>query len=736
MANPPATVRLPARLWPRIRHRPRDVALAAAVVLLGVPSVALAFAFAAFLLFPPPVTLPQPQAATNAATSHIYAADGSLLASLHAQYNREPVALDQMATTLRQAAVASEDARFYQHSGIDLKSIFRALLADVRAKNAVQGGSTITEQYVKNAYTGNQKSLFRKFREALVAAQVERTYSKAKILESYLNSTYFGEGAYGAEAASQTYFNKHAAELSLSESAELVGVIPAPEAYSPFSHPQQAEERRLIVLDRMRAAGVITQDQLVAARASKPVLVSSKVQVARFPWFVDAVQRYLSQRYGDKAVFSGGLEVTTTLDPAMQTQAESVLAKTLNRPADPYASLVSVDPRTGYVAAIVGGRDYNTEKFNIAIQGRRQPGSSFKPFVLVAALESGLTPGLTLPGPASICLPGWKPDCHVTNFDNESFGQISLETATINSVNTFYAQLVLRVGPAKVVDAAQRMGIPGPAWLPGRSGCKQTASDHCPTQLEALPSIALGSEEVTPLEMASAYATLAAGGTYRQPKLVSRVTDGAGQILESGPSAPVQAISPQVAYTATSLLQEVITQGTGTAAGIGRPAAGKTGTATDFRNAWFVGYTPDLATSVWMGYRDANQAMRNIHGVAQVTGGTLPAAMWSAYMKAALAGVPASPFVAPPPPSPPDSGFRLPVLPMPTPSPEVTPTVTATVTPTVTPATPTATVTPVRPTATPLIPLLPWPLASVLGAPSPSVVPSPSRSSRARRRVR
>src|SRR5207253_4574172 len=264
----------------------------------------------------------------------------------------------------------------------------------------------------------------------------------------------------------------------------------------------------------------------------------------------------------------------------------------------------------------------------------------------------------------------------------------------------------------------------------------QTASDHCPTQLEALPSIALGSEELTPLEMASAYATLAAGGTYRQPKLVSKVTDGAGQILESGPSAPVQAISPQVAYTATSLLQEVITQGTGTAAGIGRPAAGKTGTASDFRNAWFVGYTPDLATSVWMGYRDANEAMRNIHGVAQLTGGSLPAAMWSAYMKAALASVPASPFVAPPPPSPPDSGFRLPALPTPTPSPEPSPTVTATVTPTVTPAAPTVTVTPVRPTATPLIPLLPWPLASVSVVPSPSVVPTPSRSSRALRRVR
>ncbi|MCW3036857.1 MAG: penicillin-binding protein family [Actinobacteria bacterium] len=723
MANLPATIRLRARLWPRIRHRPRDIALAAVLLLVGVPSVALGFAFAAFLLFPPPVTLPQPQATTNAATSHIYAADGSLLASLHAQYNREPVALDQMATSLQQAAVSSEDSRFYQHSGIDLKSIFRALLADVRAKTAVQGGSTITEQYVKNAYTGNQRSLFRKFREALVAAQLERTYSKSKILESYLNSTYFGEGAYGAEAAAQTYFNKHAAQLTLSESAELVGVIPAPEAYSPFSHPQQAEERRLTVLQRMRAAGVITENQLAVARAIKPVLVASKVQVIRFPWFVDAVQRYLSQRYGDKAVFSGGLEVTTTLDPAMQTQAESVIAKTLNRPDDPYASLASVDPRTGYVTAIVGGRDYSAEKFNIAIQGRRQPGSSFKPFVLVAALERGLTAGTTLPGPSTICLPAWKPDCHVSNFDNESFGPISLETATIHSVNTFYAQLVLQVGPDKVVDAARRMGIPGPAWLPGRSSCKQTANDRCPTLLEALPSIALGSEEVTPLEMASAYATLAAGGTYRQPKVVSRVTDGTGQLLESGPSDPVQAVSPDVAFAATTLLQEVITRGTGTAATIpGRPAAGKTGTATDFRNAWFVGYTPDLATSVWMGYRDANKAMRGIHGVAQVTGGTLPAAMWSAYMTAALAGVPATPFVAPIS-QPPDSGFRLPVLPAPTPSPE--PSVTATVTPTVTPSV-TATVTPGRPTATASVPVLPWPF----GPPSP--VPSPSRSPRDR----
>src|SRR6266571_9248136 len=252
----------------RIRHRPGDIALAVVLVVVGLPGIAVGFAFVALLLFPPPVALPKLQAATFARTSHIYAADGSPLASLHAQYNREPVSLDQMATSLQQAAVASEDARYYQHSGIDLKAIFRALLADLRAKSAVQGGSTITEQYVKNAYTGNQKSLFRKFREALVAAQLERTYSKPKILESYLNTLYFGEGAYGAEAAAQTYFNKHASELTVSESALLVGIIPAPESYSPLAHPQQAEDRRKIVIDRMRDAGFLTEEAAQQVKAA------------------------------------------------------------------------------------------------------------------------------------------------------------------------------------------------------------------------------------------------------------------------------------------------------------------------------------------------------------------------------------------------------------------------------------------------------------------------------------
>ena len=659
-----------------VRHRPRDVALAFVVVVLGVPGLLLACALVAFFYFPPPVALPQPQAAVLAQTTHIYAADGSLLASLHAQYNRQAVTIDQMAPSMQQAVIASEDARFYQHSAIDPIGILRALWADLRAKSAVQGGSTITEQYVKQAYTGNQRSVFRTFREALLAAQLERIYSKKTILESYLNTVYFGDGAYGVEAAAQTYFNVHASQLTLSQSALLVGVIPAPGDYSPIAHPQLAEARRQQVLDRMAAVGDLTAEQAAQAKAAPPRLANaSNVEVSRFPWFVDAVQTYLFSRYGEAKVFSGGLNVVTTLNPAAQQAAEAVMAQTLPDPNQPDDALVSIDPATGYVTALVGGRGYSTGGYNIAVQGRRQPGSSFKPFVLIAALENGITPSTTFSGPSTICLPGWKPDCHVTNFNGESFGSIPLDQATYDSVNTVYAQLVLKVGPQAAVNVANAMGIPGPSWLPPRPGCKPTGENNCGTLLTPLPSIALGSEEVTPLEMASAYATLAAGGVYRAPKVVAKVTDASGNVLESGPSAPQQAISPQIAATATSVLQEVIAKGTGTAANIGRPEAGKTGTASDYRNAWFVGYTPNLATAIWMGYRDSTKPMLNVLGVAQVTGGTLPALMWANYMKTVLATVPPTDFGAPAAPSSTTgSGFQLPYhAPPPAPSPSPQP---------------------------------------------------------------
>jgi penicillin-binding protein 1A len=342
---------------------------------------------------------------------------------------------------------------------------------------------------------------------------------------------------------------------------------------------------------------------------------------------VDAVRRYLVTEYGERAVYSGGLRVHTSLDPEMQTAAESVMAQTLGAPGDPHGAIVSVDPATGYVRALVGGRDGGEERFNIAIQGLRQPGSAFKPFVLAAALQSGMSPQERFSGPGTLCIPGWLPDCEVENYGGQGFGSLTLAEATWRSVNTVYAQLVMQVGADEAAEVARRMGIDGAVGE--RLGLQ-------PHAIDPLPALALGSEEVTPLEMASAYATLAARGVWRGPTFVTSVRDRRGNVLEEGPPGGVRAIDEGVADEVTGILEGVITRGTGRQAAIGMPAAGKTGTASDYRNAWFVGYTPALSTAVWIGYREENRPLSDVHGVRNVTGGTLPAAMWSGYMRAAL----------------------------------------------------------------------------------------------------
>jgi penicillin-binding protein 1A len=605
-----------------------------------------------YVLFPN-VPIPARQESSLAQTTRIYAADGSLLATLHGEINREPVLFKDLPPYVSHAAVAAEDARFYQHGGVDTRSIVRAFVADIAASSWIQGGSTITQQFVKDAYVGNRRSLGRKVEEARLAQELERRLTKDQILELYLNTVYFGEGAYGIQAAANTFFDKPASQLTLSEAAQLVAVIPSPFGYSPYEHPQAAEERRVWVLDRMVSLHLATPAEVQAARDAKPQLAPLRPPLASdenpaSAWFVDAVKNYLFARYGSERVLTGGMEVHTTLDPKLQASAEKVLAQNLPDPADPYAALASVDPRTGYVRALVGGRDYSKEKFNIAVQGRRQPGSAFKPFVLVAALEQGISPSAVFSGPSSICLGGWTPDCHVSNFGGEGWGSLTLTEATVHSVNTVYAQLVLKVGPGKVVDVARRMGIPAPSWMvPAQVGCRPFGSPICRTDIRSVPSLALGSQEVTPLEMASAYATLAAGGVYREPKVVSKIVDRSGKVLESGPSAPRQAIDRGVADEATRILTQVIKRGTGTRADIGRPAAGKTGTAEDIRNAWFVGYTDDMSTAVWVGFRDTNLPLVDIHGFRQVTGGTIPAMLWAQYMSGSDLSVTQSPLPGP-----------------------------------------------------------------------------------------
>lgn len=616
-----------------MRPKPGFPTLAIAALLtalLGLPLSALA---AADVINTSGLRLPNPIPASQAQTTQVFGTDGSLLAEWHGDIDRQPLPLRQISPFLQRAVVASEDARFFDRGAADILAILRALWVNFRRGAWVQGASTISQQYAKDAYVGKERSLSRKLKEVRVASRLERSLGKKEILERYLNTVYFGNGAYGVQAAARTYFQKPASDLSASESALLVGLIPSPVTYSPYSNPGRSEQRRLWVIDRMRKVGYLSSAQAAQARRERPVLTRAGRQSPRFGWFMDALRTYLVERYGARRVLSGGLKVYTTLDPQAQEGAENYLARALPGASDPYASLVSIDPNTGYVRAVVGGRDYATERFNIGIQARRQPGSAFKPFVLVAALEKGISPQASYRGPGTICLRGWVPNCRVSNFGRAGYGTLSLTEATVRSVNTVYAQLVLQVGPRAVVDVARRMGIPGPRWLPGRSGCRPAGNQRCRTELQAVPAIALGTEEVTPLEMASAFATLAAGGIYREPKMVEKVVDSSGRVLEQGPSPPRRAIEASVAQTATGILQQVISRGTGKQAGIGRPAAGKTGTAQGFQNAWFVGYTPDLATAVWMGYREGNRPMLNIRGIPRVTGGTLPAQIWREYMK-------------------------------------------------------------------------------------------------------
>ncbi|HVL50988.1 MAG TPA: transglycosylase domain-containing protein, partial [Actinomycetota bacterium] len=599
-------LRMPAVRW--------AIGILFLILLLGL-STAI---FALYLMFAP-VQLPSPIEGSKAATTQVLAADGSLIEQWHGPINRTFVGLNDMSKHLQNAAVAAEDQRFYKRGAVDLRAVMRASKENALDGSFVQGGSTISQQYAKNVYVGNSRSLSRKVREARVAYRLERDLGKNKVLEGYLNTVYFGRGAYGVEAASNVYFDKPASDVTVSEAALLISIIRSPDGYSPYRHPDRSEERRTWVLGRMGKLGFLTPQQVREAIQEKPALTPAAEARPKYGWYMDALRTYLLRTYGSEKVYSGGLVVHTTLDPQAQEAAEATIANALPDDKDPYAALASIDPETGYVLAVVGGRDYSDERFNIALQGRRQPGSAFKPFVLVAALEKGIPASAGYRAPGRICLKGWKPTC-VSNYGGSGFGYQNLEQATVNSVNTVYAQLVLEVGPENVVEVARRMGIPGPEWMPPRSGCRPSPEDSCRTRLQPLPAVALGTEEVTPLELASAYATLAAGGVYREPKLVSRVQDADGSVLEEGPSEPQQVISAEVAETVTRILSRAITSGTGTRANFGRPAAGKTGTAQDYSNAWFSGYTPGLSTAIWVGHRNGNEPLLNVQGVRRVAG--------------------------------------------------------------------------------------------------------------------
>ena len=548
-----------------------------------------------------------------------------MLAKLYAEQDRTDVALEKMPQQLRQAVIATEDRRFYEHRGVDPIGTLRAVVVDVLAGEKKQGGSTITQQYAKNAFVTQEKTLARKIKEALLAQRLERRYSKDEILELYLNTIYFGHGAYGVESASQTYFGKPVDTLDLAESAMLAGVIKSPGRYSPHLEPDAARDRRNTVLKQMLDQGVIDKTEYEAAVKAPIKVAALKSTSTVAPYFVEYVKAQLAEEYGADALYRGGLRVRTTLDLPMQRAAEQAVAAYLKKPKDPSAALVTLDPRDGRILAMVGGRDFATQQFNVAAQGQgRQPGSAFKPFVLATALQEGVSPEKTFEsGAQSFTLPDgqtWK----VTGASKGRTGPMRLREATEKSVNSVFARLIMDIGPERVVDTATKLGIDA--------------------DLQPVPAIALGGTEqgVTPLEMASAYGTLAAAGKHAAPYSIRSVRDAAGKVLFEAKPSVEQAIDEKVAYLTTDVLKGVIAKGTGKAAAIGRPAAGKTGTTQKNRDAWFVGYTPELVTAVWVGYPEAQRSMGDA-----IFGGSIPARIWAKFMSKALAKAPKTDFTKP-----------------------------------------------------------------------------------------
>ena len=551
-----------------------------------------------------------------------------VLAVLRGSEARTLVSYDEIAPPMRHAIVAVEDRRFWEHDGIDLRGIGRALIADIRHKKVVEGGSTITQQFVKNALDRDQRTIARKVREAALAWQLERDpggWSKQRILTAYLNTIYFGNGAYGVQQAARAYFQHGAKELTIPEAALLAGIPADPSRYDPVVHPKAAEARRRTVLRAMLEETKITPAEYakaVTAPLPKPQDVHLPGTEGPAQYFVNYVKQQLIDHYGSAEVFGGGLRVTTTIDLDLQQAARDAISKWLTKPDGPSAALVAIDPRNGAVKAMVGGNNYRTSQFNLAVQGERQPGSAFKPFVLATALQQGISPATHFDSEPQMIDLGDK-FWPVSNYDDVYHGSIDVDFATIESDNAVYAQLTQLVGSKKVAEEAKRLGIQ--------------------SKLQGVYSIGLGTEEINPLELARAYATFANGGRRVDgamvgdlPRVFTRVNENGRRTLVNAPVRR-RVMSPTQAAILNSILQKVVSQGTGRRAQLpDRPVAGKTGTTEDYGDAWFVGYTPQLVVAIWVGYPESPKPMlTEFHG-DPVAGGTFPALIWKSFAEKAL----------------------------------------------------------------------------------------------------
>jgi penicillin-binding protein 1A len=602
------------------------------VIIVVVGLVAATTALATYVFMPLPVNLPEERLQPERQASTVFALDGTPIGQFKGVETQVEVLAEDIPDTIRRAVIAAEDHRYFSHQGVDWKAVARAVQENRKAGKVVQGASTITQQLIRNLYTGSERTFARKAREALLAIQAERVYSKEEILARYLNTVYLGESTFGVEAASQSYFRKPAKEVTLSEAALLAGVIPAPSIYSPRANPELAEQRRNLVLDLLAQYRLATPEELTAARAEKPVIYPPPKVETRFPWFMDYLRVYLLnvKGYTAQQVYGGSLRIETTFDPRLQDAAERAVAR-LNKPKDPEAALVAVEPQTGFVRAVVGGRNWNNSQVNLAL-GRlgggsgRQAGSSFKPYVLAEAFEQGIRPEKRYPAPSCARPKGFdKPVC---NYGFSGYGAVELRTAMHKSINTVFARLIADVGVKDTAEMALRLGIKGIDLNAKQYGV-----------------LALGTQETSALEQASAFGVFANHGVRVEPTPVLRILDVKGETVEDNrkPNGN-QVISAAVADNVTSVLQGVVEKGTATRAKIGRPAAGKTGTSENWENAWFVGYTPTLSTAVWMGHPKANVTMANVHGVPHVVGGSLPAMIWKDFMIEAVKDVEPLPF--------------------------------------------------------------------------------------------
>lgn len=575
--------------------------------------------------------LPEVANVKPAASSQIYDVHGNLITTVHATENRLPVKLSQVPKDLQNAFIATEDNRFYSHHGVDPIGIMRAIWVNIAHDGVVEGGSTITQQLARNAFLIQDRTLKRKIMEAMLAIRIEQYYTKQEILEMYLNQIYFGQGAYGVQAAAHVYFGKNVQDLDLAQSAMLAGLPQSPNYYSPLTNYKAGKARQAVVLGQMVKYDYI--DQATADKAKDEDLgLREKSEAAHSDnnasYFIDYVISEIAEKYGDDAVYKDGLKIYTTIDMKAQDAAVQAMHNLPNFYTDdkgltqPQGALIAINPHNGYIVAMVGGR--GDDSFNRAVLAERQPGSAFKPFVYLAAIQDGMTPG-TVMDDKKIEFNGWSPK----NYEGTYSGQMTLHYALQHSVNTIAVQLADAVGMRKVLNLASSLGI-------------TTLDDSKDNNLAA----ALGglTNGVKPIDMAVAYGTLANGGVKVKPVAITKIVDRNGQVVEENSTEEQRVVDPKYAYVITNMLESVMSGGTGGGASIGRPAAGKTGTTDESKDAWFVGYTPDLVAAVWMGDD------YGIETLDDITGGTVPAVIWRDFMSQALNAmeIPASDFTVPP----------------------------------------------------------------------------------------